>query len=281
MQHLAYTARQTEARVKKAREAHNKQEKQKLEERRGTDRRMVFRCSKCTSEIRRPDQMSRAANGGLCCAFGIGEFAEMEKKSGYKPPQKKPDFANEPRVAPKLSREQRFPELRYMTSTEKARDDAKAAANQYGWDRTRRGSVDLEPKLVTGYVNHPGNGTNVLGTAPLPPQPKYQDLGIDFTVWRQMQDVKLGAHGRIPPPPEKPLPVRPLQLRQKREHTVPRKPVASRAMAPPSSVSPLSSKSKPSKALRRQSSILNGELHDLIDGAMLDYQPAPESRYRY
>lgn len=261
----------------------------RLEERRRSDRKAAFRCSKCAAEHRRPDQMSRAANGGLCCAWGADEFAELEKKRGYvasTSAKRKPvvAHANTSRAVPlsplHTSREQRFPELRYMTSTEKARDDAKAAANTYGWDRRRKGSVALEPGLVTGYVNQAGAGTNVLNTAPPPPaQPKYTDLGIDFTVWRQMQDVKLGAHGRIPPPPERPLPVRPLQLKQKKGHQVPRKPVASQ----PSPVSPLSPKtqSKGKQVRRSNASVLNGELRDLIDDAMLDFQPSPEPRYRY
>lgn len=257
-------------RIAMAREAHNKQEKIRLEERRRSDRKEAFRCSKCAAERRRPDQMSRAANGGLCCAWGADEFAALEKERGYvSPPRKNPnDYTDAPRVAPRPTREQRFPELRYMTSTQKAREDAKAAANTYGWNRRRRGSVDLEPKLVTGYVNNPGAGTNILGTAPVPAQPKYENIGIDYTLWSQMQDVKLGAHGRIPPPPEKPLPVRPLQVKQKKGR---------------SPVSPLNpqSQAKGKQNLRRQSSIMNRELHALIEDTMLDFQPVAKPRYRY
>lgn len=276
--HLALKARETEMRVQKARESHNAAEKMRMEERRKSDRKAAFRCSECAAERRRPDQMTRAANGGLCCARGLEEFEELERNKGnvLSSSSKKrtpvPTYANAP-AQTTSTREQRFPELRYMTSTEKARDDAKVAANTYGWDRTRKGSVSLEPGLVTGYVNQAGAGTNSLNTAPVPAKPNYEDLGIDFTLWRQMQDVKLGTHGRIPPPPEKPLPVRPLQIKQK-NHQVPRKPIGSAAP-----VSPLSPKSK--QVYRSNVSVMNGELNGMIDDAMLEFQPSPQPRYRY
>lgn len=290
--------RETEMHVMLAREEHDKREKQKLQERRRSQRKSAFRCSKCTAEKRRPDQLSRAANEGLCCARGIEEFEEFEKASRYYPqPSARGTFANQPRPASIPTREQRFPEIRYMTSTEKARENAKVAANTYGWDRTRTGSVELDPSLVAGYLNSSGDLPNIMETASLPPEPKYEELGIDYTLWHQMQDVKLGAHGRIPPPPEKPLPVRPLATKQK--NMIPRKPVAQSTLgrsltgsieiSPPSSrnsppsdfsVSPLSSP-RLSTLVRSSASFINDELHDLLDDSMTEWKPTPAPKYRY
>ncbi|KUJ08429.1 uncharacterized protein LY89DRAFT_788816 [Mollisia scopiformis] len=306
-QERARVDRETEIRAMFARDAHNEREKQRLQERRRSDRKAAFRCSKCTAERRWPDQMSRAANEGLCCARGIDEFAELEKANGYRAqaPSKK-TVADKPRKAPVPTREQRFPELSYMTSMEKVREDAKVAANTYGWDRRRQGSADLEPKLVSSYVNASGANPNILASAPPPAQkqPHFEELGIDYTVWRKMQDVKLGAHGRIPPAPDKPLPVRPLATKYPGQ--IPRKPLASRSdssrlmvntnvslpssrgsrgpRAPPSPVSPVSPRSKPKPKLQRSSaSIMNGELYDMLDDSLAEWkqEPMPEPRYRY
>ncbi|KAE8446404.1 hypothetical protein EG329_012009 [Mollisiaceae sp. DMI_Dod_QoI] len=304
--------RETAIRAAFAREAHNKREAERLQERRRSQRKSAYRCSRCAAERRRPDQMSRAANGGLCCSRGLDEFAEMERASGYRPKISSRDaVADRPRKAPVPTREQRIPELRYMTSTEKARADAKAASNAYGWDRRQRDSEYLEPNLVAGYVNSVGADPKVFGTAPPPPpEPLYQELGIDIDLWRRMQHVELGTHGRIPPPPEKSLPIRPLVSRS--SHKVQRKPVASQATpnrltvdttvsaltvsaysssrSRSSPVSPLSPKSKPKPRsndnhppLRSKVSQLNAGLYDAINHSLADWknEPVPKFRYRY
>ncbi|KAH7413227.1 hypothetical protein BKA64DRAFT_637900 [Cadophora sp. MPI-SDFR-AT-0126] len=146
------------------------------------------------------------------------EMVQMKKKPLPQlpaPPSRKP-----------IQREQtweRRPELRRVKSREKLRSDATKAADSYGWDRQQRDSTYLEPSLVKQYINTPGADPRTIGTGPPVPEPHYEEPAID---WNQWWAAKQGPHGRLPPMPEGPLPIRPLKtLREQNVRPLTRKPV--------------------------------------------------------
>ncbi|KAF8854423.1 hypothetical protein BDZ45DRAFT_42964 [Acephala macrosclerotiorum] len=278
----------------KARQVHNKRESERMQERRREKKKEAFRCSMCTAERRRPDQMSRAANSGLCCARGIEEFDDLERANGFRPsPSSRQTIAARPRPAPQPTREQRNPRLNYATSMEFAKAAGTVAAREYGWGKSERDSVMPEPSLAAAYVNSSGANPGLFAPAPAEAQPLYYEPGINFESWNQMQQT---GHGRLPPQPEKPLPVPPL-----RTHKVARKEAGtnsnanSRRRREDTQVSPLSSPGGPwspvslmnthRKTSRSDMSIFRAEVDDLAGGLLSrnSWEPLPEmpAQYRY
>lgn len=240
--------------------------------------------------------MSRTANSGLCCARGIEEFETLERARGYQPPRlSKRAIASRPRPAPIPTREQRNPRLNHATSLEWAKAQGTVAAQGYGWRKADRDSAMPEPGLAAAVINSSGANPSMFRTAPAPveAEPYYYEPGINFESWGKMPQT---GHGRLPPPPEKPLPVPPL-----RTHKILRKGVASqepsRRRRGDTQVSPLSSPVGPwspvsptnagreRKASRSDMSLFRAEVDELA-GGLIDrnsWEPMPEmrSRYRY
>jgi len=81
---LAKVCADTQLEAQKAREAQDSQNWEKIRDQqvvkaRQEKERAAYRCQLCIAEGRRPDERNRAANGGLCCARGLAEFADLNK----------------------------------------------------------------------------------------------------------------------------------------------------------------------------------------------------------
>ncbi|KAH7370663.1 hypothetical protein BKA65DRAFT_21975 [Rhexocercosporidium sp. MPI-PUGE-AT-0058] len=199
----------------RARREWNGVKNEEIAEGRREEKRSRYRCVRCVAEGRRPDADTRAANCGLCCARGLAEFEKLNGSHNSRP------YSSARRQVP---REQRFPELQHMTSQQKVRSDATRAAQRYGWSRQQRGdSAYLDVGLVKQYINTPGADPRAIGSGPPIPEPLYEEPRID---WKQWGTAKQGSHGRLPPMPEVPLPIRPLRTRRgKVVRSIDRKPV--------------------------------------------------------
>ncbi|PVH82839.1 hypothetical protein DL98DRAFT_586006 [Cadophora sp. DSE1049] len=166
-----------------------------------------------TREVQKPVPQPQA--GPSWKPAGTGQMKERRAPQPQGSPSRKPPQREQMR--------ERRPQLRRVKSREKLRLDARKAAESYGWDRQQRDSTYLEPNLVKQYINTPGADPRTIGTGPPIPEPLYEEPAID---WNQWWAAKQGPHGRLPPMPEGPLPIRPLMTR--RGQTVPsiaRKPV--------------------------------------------------------
>ncbi|TAQ84425.1 hypothetical protein B7494_g7255 [Chlorociboria aeruginascens] len=178
----------------------------------------TFRCSACIAEYRFYSESERGANEGLCCARGVDEWREKERRKvpGYRKlfsRSQAPSHADFHHTVPQHPREERFPELKRMTSTQAARDAAILAAECYGWGQ-RGGSHDLEPQLVAAFINSSGTALNALPEAPTVTEPGYLEPGINWKQWNEAVRTNHGGYPPAAPAPESPLPIRPLQIRK-------------------------------------------------------------------
>ncbi|KAH6717807.1 hypothetical protein BKA61DRAFT_670236 [Leptodontidium sp. MPI-SDFR-AT-0119] len=204
------------------------------------EKRRWHRCRRCVSENRHPDTAARAANGGRCCVRDPAEVAEQKKTRIPHPP----GSARKP-VLRVVTGEQRFPVPQHMTSQQKMRAEATRAAQSYGWGHQRKGDWKyVDAGLVKQCINTPGCDPKDIGTGPPTQEPIFEKPAID---WQQWEKAKQGPHGRLPPMPEGPFPVQPLNIRRARAVRYPnRKPVPTRKPTTASRrtqeiVSPLSS----------------------------------------
>lgn len=139
---------------------------------RETQRRLNFFCSTCMTENRHryPSSLrAREANNGLCCARGIDEY---EDKYGVH---------NNPSTRLSLKHGTNENELNQHGNggrlpvenpsiDEEARHSARSASMKFGWEVTTRDSLDLDPKLVSNFINVPGNNPYSLPPETHPPQ---------------------------------------------------------------------------------------------------------------
>jgi hypothetical protein len=210
--------------IRRSRKEHEKLKERKEKERQRKEQKRSFFCSACTKEGRNIGIREREANGGCCCARGVEEFEAWEKGEGercvgssfelfiaYEPP-----LANIPRD-PTLNATSttRYRRQGKGKSDEAIRADARAAAERYGWGNTRDSSA-LEPEFVRQYVSTSGADARELPQPARRAMPVHQELLIDEHRWGSAAQT---AHGRLPPTPEKPLPV--LPLRSQRVHRNP------------------------------------------------------------
>lgn len=185
------------------------------QERRRSHGKGTFRCSRCTIEGRHPSARIRQANGGVCCDRGS---IEWKGPRGQAHRTVTPFISRRPvppQAKPALKRVPQNHHLRRQDSTQAARAQASAAAKRYNWTRNDRESAELNPSLVRDYVTLSGADHSRIPAAPRPvaaprrqAEPLYEDPGIDLTRWAAAPQTN---HGRLPPPPDNPLPVRPLR----------------------------------------------------------------------
>lgn len=153
-----------------------------------------FRCSRCVAENRNPSPRNRESNGGMCCAYGITEYAA-------RPPVPPKD---------KTLPLKRIPDRRQ--STREARAAASAAARTYNWSAAR--NSEMEPGLVREYTNLSGTDTRALPAVPLAPVPvptsREVQPGIDWERWESAPQTAWGRYPPAEPAPVRPLPTRPL-----------------------------------------------------------------------
>ncbi|KAL2066114.1 hypothetical protein VTL71DRAFT_2185 [Oculimacula yallundae] len=132
-------------------------------------------------------------------------------------------------------RGQRTSYLQHVTFQQIARQDASRAAKSYGGNKPLP-QKPLPQKPLPSYPSHPSHSQHFspspspspraqpqtqtqrnrpLPSTPLPsssPVPLYQEPGIDWARW---ETAKQGNHGRLPPLPEIPLPILPLNVKVK------------------------------------------------------------------
>lgn len=210
--------------------------------------------------------MTRAANGGLCCARGLQEFEEMEGREA------KPKAKARYDISSKATKSRPGRDERSAMSEQHIRNAATNAVHGYGWSRVPgHDSEFLEKGLVQGYFVTPGADHRVLGAGPPLPTKVYEEPGID---WEQWDSAKQISHGRIPPMPNEPLPVIPLKMSKR--NIIRRKPgpcrkpslqteaVDKEPVSPMSDVSPIQGSDK-QPHLRSVLSNLNRDLADAID----------------
>jgi len=195
-------------------ERHREKWEETMKERWRSDNKWKWVCERCTAEGRKVEQRQREVVGGPCCARGVDEFEDWERKAGYRPSKPRLPFyrqghhADPPRAP---TREDKMPWLKHATSWEVAKAEAKAASQGYGWRSER--SFGLPTDVVGGFMAMSGTDPRSLPAPPPEPQPLYEEPGIDWDRWHQSRRT---GHGAYPPPtlpPNGPLPVRPLVRR--------------------------------------------------------------------
>ncbi len=176
-------------------------------ERRRWELRWTWVCERCAAERRESEKWQREANGGACCARGLDEFAEWDRRQGYRPLGSRVFSRAQDAEAPRAPARQEKPNHKRATSLELAKREADAAASRYRWRGDRLSGLPYD--IVKGFVAMPGTDLRELPD-PLEPQPLYEEPGIDWDRWHHSSRT---AHGNYPPPappPNNPLPLRPL-----------------------------------------------------------------------
>jgi hypothetical protein len=185
-----------------------------MKERWRSDTKWKWVCECCTAERRKIEPRQREVVGGPCCARGVDEFGDWERKQGYRPSkpqlpsQSQRRHADPPRVP---TREDRMPWLKHATSWEVAKAEAKAASQSYGWRDER--SPGLPADVVREFMAMSGTDPKYLPAPPREPQPLYEEPGIDWDRWHKSRRTGHGNYPPPTPPPDDPLPVRPLAKR--------------------------------------------------------------------
>jgi hypothetical protein len=197
-----------------ARQAHNQNEGFRRAERKRSERKRAFRCSKCTKENRRVANPEREANGGLCCARGLEEWAARERAQGtFRKLVPLPQVSEYiPYTYTDLENGFPLPSVRRPDpELTRAREAATVAARGYGWTRDHpQSDQSHDPRLVRDFLSI--SGTDRRSLSPPPPEPRYEEPGINWEMWNQFPRTH---HGRYPPPPAPappgPLPILPLR----------------------------------------------------------------------
>jgi len=256
---------ETAPRVAQQREMRRETWDESMKERWRSDMKWKWVCERCTAEGRRIALLQREAVGGPCCARGVDEFEQWERKEGYRtskprltPPSPRHN-ADPPRAS---TREERMPWLKHATSWEVAKAEAKAASHSYGWRGER--SSGLPADLIRGFVAMSGTDPKSLPSPPLEPQPLYEELGIDWDRWSQSRRTGHGAFPPPAPPPNDPLPERPLVRRSTEVRVHVAAPVEPhRSYTDPTRASPATSVVRPERRRRMGSS--RGPPHPAVD----------------
>ncbi|KAG4441469.1 hypothetical protein IFR05_003075 [Cadophora sp. M221] len=97
-------------------------------------------------------------------------------------------------------------------ASQQIRAEATAAAESYGWGHQRKGDWKyIDASLMKQNINTPSCDPKDTKTGPSSPQrqvPRYEEPAID---WQRWDGARQGPHGRLPPMPEEPVPIRPLR----------------------------------------------------------------------
>ncbi|PMD56608.1 uncharacterized protein K444DRAFT_694259 [Hyaloscypha bicolor E] len=189
---------------------------QKETERRRLETKWGWVCEACRTEGRVVQCYQRKPHDGPCCARGADEFAEWEKIQGYhssdpRPPSRAPR-ADPPRE-PRATRENMFSHPKI--------DDKGARDNRRDPD-----NESLEPHLVAAVGLMSGMNPRFMGTDPSPPplpppQPYYENPGIDLDRWGGARRTDHGSYPAPSAPPDDPLPWKPLRTKHSQVKTVP------------------------------------------------------------
>jgi hypothetical protein len=176
-------------------------------ERRRSNMKWQWLCSRCYEEGRTVESWHRKPHGGPCCSRGVDEFDAWEQKEGFRSfdydPSQLASQANRPRDAspPPLP-----PPKKHDLHLLPAKLNASSAARNYGNSDSDQDS-HISPELVRDFISMPGTDARSL----LPP-PYYDDAaGIDSKRRKTQGRTQNASHPASSQPPTGPLPVKPLR----------------------------------------------------------------------
>jgi hypothetical protein len=178
-------------------------------ERRRSNMKWQWLCSRCYEEGRTVESWHRRPHGGPCCSRGVDEFDAWEQKEGFRSfdydPSQLASQANRPRDAspPPLP-----PPKKHDLHLLPAKLNASSAARNYGNSDSDQDS-HISPELVRDLISMPGTDARSL----LPP-PYYDDAGIDSKRMKTQGRTQNASHLASSQPPTGPLPVKPLRTRK-------------------------------------------------------------------
>ena len=178
-------------------------------------KRSRFVCSICADEGRNTKSEERisAINGGLCCARGLDEYLENERREGrYGRPLVSRQRQSPVTDSQAVSRSAHAtPWYDPATQMQVAAKHSNELPKGYKWDEDPHVSADTNTVLLKDYLSKPGSRLSAIHASGGLAYPPHTQPDIDWDRWAQAVQTH---HGRYPPagcPPRQPLPPLPIR----------------------------------------------------------------------